>query len=63
MNAQRNRLHVEGAVQVQHAQVMASFMELGHGGYVIMHLSQVAARDIATQDVFGTFSAEPYVAL
>ena len=46
-------------VQVQHAQIMAAFMELGHGGHIILHLSQVAARDIATQDIFGTFRDAP----
>ena len=50
-------------VQVQHAQIMAAFMELGHGGHIILHLSQVAARDIATQDIFGTFRDAPPIAL
>ena len=50
-------------VQVQHAQILAAFMELQISGLVIIHLSQLAARDIASQDVFGTFSNEPRIAL
>lgn len=53
----------EFRVQVQHAQILAAFMELGLSGFVIVHLSQVAARDLASQDLFGTFSEEPHVAL
>ena len=49
-------------VQVQHAQIHAALMELGRGGHVIIHLSQVAARDIATQEVLGTFN-EPHIVL
>ena len=50
-------------VQVQHAQVMATFMEHGIARFVIIRLSQVAARDIATQEVFGSFCDAPDAAL
>ena len=46
-------------MQAQHAHMMAAHTELGHKGYVIMHLSQVAAREIATQDVCSTFRNPP----
>lgn len=58
-----SRMQWGSGVQVQHARILVAHIELGHGGYVIMHLSQVAARDIATQDIFGAFRDVPPVDL
>lgn len=49
--------HVVGGVQMQHAQLLAAFMELGHTGLLTVSLSQEAARDIASQEVFGSVVA------
>ena len=44
-------------VQMQHAQLMAAFIELGYTSLSTIHLSRVAARDIASQDLFGSVVA------
>ena len=45
------------AVQVQHALIGASQMEVGHPGPVILHLFKVAARSIACEELFRDVSA------